>query len=130
MEIREQQIRRWFNCWLERDGSAIPRIFSADAYYSECYGPEYCGIDEISKWFSTWNQENRVLRWEIREFVHGESVTAVEWEFSCRCAGEESGFNGISLVEFDRLGKICSLKEFSSKAEHIRPYGKQPENVR
>ena len=36
--------------------------------------------------------------------------------------GEEGGFDGVSLIEFDNAGKIVSLKEFQSKAEHIFPY--------
>ena len=40
-----------------------------------------------------------------------------------RIDGEESFFDGISLVEFSENGKIQSLKEFQSKAEHVFPYG-------
>lgn len=32
-------------------------------------------------------------------------------------------FDGMSLMEFAEDGRICSLKEFQSKAEHEFPYG-------
>ena len=63
-----------------------------------------------------------MLEWRIKSFLHEENKTAVEWYFRCDYDGEEGGFDGVSLIEFDNAGKIVSLKEFQSKAEHIFPY--------
>ncbi len=124
MEKREQTIRRYFSSWVENDPDCLPEIFAENIVYSECYGPEYRGLGQIQKWFSDWNKRGRVLEWNIKGFLHQGSKTAVEWYFRCEYDGSTDGFDGVSLIEFDEAGKIVSLKEFQSKAEHVFPYGK------
>ncbi len=116
-------IEAYFQAWLSKDETRLADFFEADAVYRECYGPEYCGINQITRWFRDWNKRGRVTRWDILDFMQQGSKLAVEWTFGCVYDGEESFFDGISLVEFSENGKIQSLKEFQSKAEHVFPYG-------
>ena len=116
-------IEAYFQAWLTRDESRLAEFFEPDAVYSECYGPEYRGLGQITRWFRDWNKRGRVLRWDIHNILRQENTLAVEWTFGCVFDGEESLFNGVSLVEFSENGKISLLKEFQSKAEHVFPYG-------
>lgn len=122
MREREEIIRAYFRCWVENSPEVLEKTFSRDVVYSECYGPEYRGLGQVKQWFSDWNQRGKVLEWQIKSFLHEGSRTAVEWYFRCDYEGE-AGFDGVSLIEFDENGKIVSLKEFQSKAEHVVPYG-------
>ena len=44
--------------------TAVPSVhtFTENAVYTECYGPEYRGIEQIEKWFADWNKKGRVDR--------------------------------------------------------------------
>lgn len=121
---REEIIQNYFKAWLKKDNRILEETFADDVVYSECYGPEYHGISQILQWFEDWNRNNTVLEWTIKNFLHQDSITVVEWYFKCRCGDAEEGFDGVSLVEFDDGNKITVLKEFQSKAEHCYPYGK------
>ncbi len=123
MRKREETIERYFAAWLENDPGCLREIFSPEIVYSECYGPEYRGLGQIERWFSDWNKRGRVLEWRIKGFLHQGSHTAAEWYFCCEYDGVTDGFDGVSLLEFNEAGKIVSLKEFQSKAEHVFPYG-------
>ena len=46
----EEVIRKYFQCWLDKDVDTVKRIFSDDIIYSECYGPVYKGIGQIIRW--------------------------------------------------------------------------------
>ena len=48
--------------------------------------------------------------------------TVVEWYFECDYNNEISGFDGVSIIEFNKNMKIINLKEFQSKSEHDYPY--------
>ena len=119
---RERLIREYFDCWVENRPDGLGEIFSPDIRYSECYGPEYRGRGQLRQWFADWNRKGRVLEWRIKGFLHQGPRTAVEWYFCCDYEGE-AGFDGVSLMEFDENGRIRSVKEFQSKAEHEFPYG-------
>lgn len=120
---RERTIERYLSAWLRKDASCLPEIFSEDVIYSECYGPEYDGLPQVLRWFEDWNRRGTVLRWEIKQMISQQNVVVAEWYFACEYDEEKSGFDGVSLVTFDGNGKIASLKEFQSKAEHTYPYG-------
>ncbi|WP_294403789.1 nuclear transport factor 2 family protein [uncultured Clostridium sp.] len=124
MKDYKEIIRKYFKSWLDSDISKLEDIFAEDVIYTECYGPQYRGIENIKKWFSDWNTHGKVLKWEIKSFVEEESVTAAEWYFECRYDEKTYGFDGISLVTFNSEDRIIELKEFQSKAEHYYPYGK------
>ena len=53
----EEVIRKYFQCWLDKDVDTVKRIFSDDIIYSECYGPVYKGIGQIIRWFEDWKPE-------------------------------------------------------------------------
>ena len=67
---REEIVKRYFQAWLDQDIEPLGSIFSDDVVYSECYGPEYRGLSQILKWFADWNKSGRVLKWEIKNFIH------------------------------------------------------------
>lgn len=122
---QEDIIKKYFAAWLNKDDSVISDIMSKNIIYSECYGPEYQGINQVLTWFVEWNQCGTVLKWDIKQFIHQDNITVVEWYFECNYNNVVDGFDGISLVEFDAFGKIQSIKEFQSKSEHNFPYGKE-----
>ena len=47
----EEVIRKYFQCWLDKDVDGVKEIFSDDITYSEYYGPVYNGIGKIIRWF-------------------------------------------------------------------------------
>lgn len=122
--LREALIAEYFEAWKKQDGRCLPRIFAEDAVYSECYGPVYRGLAQIERWFREWNGEGRVDTWDIKGVLHQAEHMAVEWHFGCQYRGKREAFDGVSLVCWDQAGRIRSLKEFRSNAEHFYPYGK------
>lgn len=120
---QEEKIRTYFTAWLNNDIHAFQDILSDNIIYSECYGPEYRGINQVNTWFKDWNQRGAVTKWDIKQFVHQYNITVVEWYFECIYDNSIAGFDGVSLIEFDDEGKITSIKEFQSKSEHYYPYG-------
>lgn len=119
---KEDIVRSYFQAWLDKNIEPLRGIFSDDIVYSECYGPEYHGLSQVLKWFTDWNKNGTVLSWEIKKFIHQDMFIVVEWYFECDCNNEVSGFDGVSVIEFDDNMKITNLKEFQSKAEHCYPY--------
>ncbi len=124
MKSKESIIKNYFNAWINNDDSNLRNIFTKDIVYSECYGPEYHGINQILAWFTDWHKHGRVLKWDIHQFIHSDNMTVVEWYFQYEYDGKIDGFNGVSIIEFCVDLKIRNLKEFESKAEHIYPYEK------
>lgn len=122
---KEMLIERYFRSWLNQEIEVLESTFSKDVVYSECYGPEYQGIDQVLRWFTEWNKVGRVLEWRIKDYVHQNDKTVVEWYFCCDYNHEISGFDGVSIIKFDDNGKIEELREFQSKSEHYFPYGEK-----
>ena len=120
----EETLRRYFQCWLDQDDGPLKDIFSNDIVYSECCGPEYRGLAQVLQWFRDWNRTGRVLRWDVKQVLACGRTAVAEWYFACDADGQRSTFDGVTLAEFDGGGKIISLKEFQSKAEHCCPYGR------
>jgi hypothetical protein len=125
LKIRENKIQEYFNLWLTKESARLKDIFTNEAFYSECYGPEYYGIDQILKWFTDWNKRGTVLQWEIKQFIHEGNCTVVEWYFEYEFDEVRGEFNGVSIVMFSSDEKIVSLKEFQSKSKHYQPYGEK-----
>jgi len=121
---REQIVQQYFHAWLNQNRTVFDRIFTEDLYYSECYGPEYHGLKEVKHWFDDWQRHGKVLQWNILHCYQDGSHLIVEWYFQCDYDQKQNDFNGISMIEFTDQNKICSIKEFQSKAEHFDPYGK------
>lgn len=119
---KEVTINTYFGMWIRRDFSAVASVFAADIYYSECYGPEYSGLQEIYQWINAMLQKQIVLEWRIKRFLHEKDTVVVEWFFKEQQGSVIHGFDGVSIIEFQSDGKISSIKEFESKSEHITPY--------
>lgn len=122
-KLREAAVADYFAAWTKKDGRCLPRIFAQGAVYSECYGPVYRGLAQIERWFREWNEDGAVETWTIKTILHQGDRMAVEWYFRCRFRGKTEAFDGVSLIAWDRNGKIRSLQEFQSKAKHVYPYG-------
>lgn len=125
----EKVIKEYFQAWIDKDIEKLNSIFADDIIYSECYGPEYHGLDQIIQWFSDWNVVGTVLNWSVKQFFHQGNTTIVEWFFNCHYNGEDDSFDGVSIVIFDSDGRIKSLKEFQSQSEHYYPYEKDDDIV-
>jgi len=119
---REKIIKGYFQSWLNNNVVVLKDIFDPEIIYSECYGPEYHGIDIIERWFKDWNKRGKVLVWDIKQFIHEGNTTAVEWYFKCEYDGEIGEFDGVSLIKFNEVNSIVNLKEFQSKIPHHYPY--------
>ncbi|MBE6753696.1 MAG: nuclear transport factor 2 family protein [Ruminococcaceae bacterium] len=120
---KESTVRRYFQAWIDKDSSVLADVFSDEAVYTESYGPQYHGLKQISQWFADWNKRGTVLEWTIKQFISQGETVAAEWFFRCEYDSVTSGFDGVSVIEFDDEGKIVNLREFQSKAEHCFPYG-------
>lgn len=86
MQEREEAVRRWFSMWLHQTDTGICGLFTEDCEYIESWGPRYVGSREIAHWFQEWNTRGRVIRWDIQDFLHCGSQTAVTWHFEDRMA--------------------------------------------
>lgn len=112
---KEELIQKWFKMWLLNDCSEIENVFCDDAYYIESYGPRYEGLDNIIKWFKEWNLENKVLVWNIKDFIHKDNKVVCLWYFKCLLKNcEHVEFDGVSYIEFSE-NKIKFLKEYACK---------------
>ena len=130
MEKREKIIRTWFKMWLEKRDSGILELFSEDAQYIESWGPEYRGAHKIKLWFDEWHTRGDVLQWDVKQFYHTATQTAVEWYFKCQMYdGTVDEFEGMSLIRWSLDGKICFLQEFGCNIDRYDPYqnGKTPQ---
>ncbi len=122
MEEREKVIRLWFDMWLKDRDLGILDIFTDDALYIESWGPEYKGALNIKRWFDEWNVNAQVKVWDIKQFIHSENQTVVEWYFACVDAGEEAELDGVSIIKWTGDNKIKYLKEFACKVDTYNPY--------
>ena len=122
-------IQKYFQAWIDNDIDVVKEIFSDNVVYGECYGAEYRGLDQVLKWFEDWNKLGKVTRWEIKNLFEQGNTVVAEWYFECVYCGEKGGFDGVTIAEFDKKGKIIALREFQSKAEHFFPYGQHKINL-
>lgn len=118
----KELIEKYIHAWSEINVDVIDELFANDAIYSESYGPEYVGKHQIMKWYSEWNKSGRVLVWEIKQYIESGNTAVIEWYFECCYNNEVSRFDGVSIFEFNKKGKIQRVREFSSTHEHSYPY--------
>lgn len=118
----EDVLRKYFQAWIDKDIEIVKRTFSENALYSECYGPEYHGLEQIVDWFNDWNNRGRVLEWTLKRILEQNQTLIAEWYFKCDYDGVTDGFDGVTIADFDDDLKITKLCEFQSKAEHYYPY--------
>lgn len=119
---REQIIKNYFESWIHKSSELLDQIFDPNIIYTECYGPEYHGLDTIKRWFDDWNTRGTVLSWKIKQYIHQGNLTVVEWYFKCEYESELGEFDGVSLVGFNPENLIVNIKEFQSKIPHYYPY--------
>lgn len=119
---KEKQISKWFESWFEPTWNQFEDIFSQDVYYSESWGPEYRGIQEIKKWFRQWQQQAYLLKWDIKKIIHKDKYSVIEWNFACNDHQKIHEFDGLTLLEWNHALKIKSLKEFASSLPKYRPF--------
>ena len=67
--------------WLQKSDLGILDLLSDDAVYIESWGLEYKGVKKIKHWFDEWNTRGKVLIWDIKQMIHTEYQTIVEWYF-------------------------------------------------
>ncbi len=116
-------MERYFQAWIGKDLQTVKNIFADDIVYTECYGPQYHGLEQIVSWFTDWNRNDSVLEWTIKRTIEKDETIVVEWYFKCDCNDKVSGFDGVTIADFNEDRKIVRLSEFKSTAEHIYPYG-------
>lgn len=129
MKKRESMIQLWFTMWLEKKDLGIQRIFADDVVYIESWGPEYHGIERVKQWFDEWNRRGTVLQWDIKQFIHTDEQTVVEWYFRNTLKdGMVEAFDGVSLIRWNGDGKIIFLQEFGCNQNRYDPYqnGSEP----
>ena len=120
---RESKIRQWFSMWLCKQDMGIEELFAPAAVYIESWGPEYHGSGKIKLWFTEWNSQGTVERWDIRQFFHKGNQTVVEWAFRCSMMdGTVQSFDGRSLIRWNGIGQICFLQEFRCNGNRYDPY--------
>ncbi len=115
-------IQKYFDSWIRKDSEIVRETFAEDAVYTECYGPQYHGLDQILRWFRDWNRDSTVLEWTIKRTIEEENTIVVEWYFKCDYKDKVSGFDGVTIADFNEEGKIVRLSEFRSDVEHVYPY--------
>ena len=120
---RERVILLWFDMWLQARDLGIEEIFAPDCLYTESWGPQYRGADQVAHWFREWNTRGSVVRWDILQFFHKEDQTVVEWSFRNEMKdGRAEEFDGLSLVRWDGAGRIASLREYGCNTRNYDPY--------
>ncbi|REJ17886.1 MAG: nuclear transport factor 2 family protein [Paenibacillaceae bacterium] len=113
ISIFEQYVSGWKRAEIE----TVLETLDEDCIITECYGPVYRGRDNVRLWMEKWLGEgNRVLEWDVRTCVIGQDAAAFEWRFKCLWHGEESGFEGSSIVQY-RNGKILTMREYATTAD-------------
>jgi len=122
----EALIRQYFQGWLQQDLSLVLSTLSPSIKVVECYGPVYCGIDEVSHWFNDWHtkrEKGKVTKWDIFKVLYDEvqKMAAVQWDFECIYDGHLGAFLGTSLFCFDDTKVIC-IKEYKMEKDQYRPY--------
>lgn len=119
---KREIVHAYFEAWLKKDIQTVTHTFSEDAVYTECYGPQYHGLPQILRWFADWNQKGTMLQWDIFRMVEQGRTVVVQWFFRCDYDGTVSGFDGVSVIDFNEADRICRLGEYQSEPEHVFPY--------
>lgn len=119
--IHKKIIEEWFFSWYDPNWNAFSNVFEENAYYSESWGPEYFGIEEIRQWFIKWHTRSTLEKWEIKNIINHNEYSVVEWYFCCCDKKDRNEFDGVSVIEWSTNNKIVSLKEFASILPKYRP---------
>lgn len=119
-----ETITLYFESWVRKDFEKFTRVMHDKAIVRECTGAIIEGKDELSRWFTQWNESgNKVISWIINDIgFDKERMSAfVEWKFQCIFEGKEYKWDGSSIVYFmDSL--IVELNEYEMKQGKFSPY--------
>ncbi len=112
---QEEQIKAYFNVWLNRDIKQLNQIFSKDVYYAECMGPEYRGLYQVEEWIKFMFNKQIVLNWDIHEMISSfdQKTMTVIWTFHAK-EDKEYNFDGVSIIKFDNEDRILSIHEYEA----------------
>lgn len=125
MRQREEIIKMWFDMWLSEDTTPMHAIFTDDVEYTECWGNQYFGNEEIGKWFADWHENNTMQVWDARQFLHAEDKTVVTWHMEALAKnGTPRWMDGVYVIEWDDSERIKALREYGANSRNVRPYGK------
>lgn len=128
---KTELFQQTIDAWLTKDVNKFLSALTENISYTECYGAQYEGKIECEKWFRQWTAplDNRVKSWIITDSHFDGDFGIFTWTFDCHYAGQDSLFDGISLVKFTE-NKICQIQEFEQKHDKFRPFlnGKENEN--
>lgn len=91
----KKSVESYFQAWIENDADVLRTVLSDDIIYSECYGPEYHGIEQVFKWFDDWNKAGTVLEWSMKRLVSEGNTIVAEWYFKCNYNNVINGFDGV-----------------------------------
>lgn len=120
--MKSEMIKAYFRAWSDNDITVLANTFSSDIIYTECYGPEYHGLDQLMQWFGDRNKQGRVLAWDINRIMECGDTAIVQWHFKCSYDGNTTEIDGVTVAEFNDDNKISRLSEYQSKSEHYYPY--------
>ena len=128
-------LAKYIDSWINQDKTLFLSCISDNIIYSECYGPIYRDKSSCEKWFNDWNNENKVIKWEINDFAFDEanSKVAIEWLFECKFKDEFFSCNGTSFMTIQN-GQFVKVNEYKTESNHYYPYEiqdkqKKPKNV-
>ena len=127
--MKDRIIKEWFKSWFNPEWDNYNEVFESEIYYSESWGPEYIGIDEIKLWKDKWHKNLYLIEWNIIKINHINNISFVEWYFSCSDNEKVNEFNGVSIIEWGINDKILSLKEFASSLPKYNPTKVQKINI-
>lgn len=125
MNQQKQVIQDYFQMWINRDFSAIDRIFDQHIFYRECYGACYQGINQIQLWLKQQLKQQLVLKWDIHDIYVVDHFYFVTWTFQAQETGTTYIFDGISKIEFSQTNnKIIEIVEYETKHDVFYPFNK------
>lgn len=120
--IREKIIREYFSMWVTKDFTRLNELFSADCVLQESNGPCYLSLAEINQWIERKIDEQNVLSWKVKEVWPSiDDTFFVVWNLTA-IQGSTTNFDGVSIIHFNEVGMIDSVKNYQSKSEHCFPY--------
>lgn len=124
MRQREETIKIWFDMWLGDDAMPMDAIFTEDVVYTECWGNEYTGREQIRRWFTDWHKNNRMIVWKASQFLHDEDKTIAKWHMEAEAADGITMriMEGVYLIEWDDSGRIRALEEYGAASFKKHPY--------
>lgn len=125
--MRSDKLRAYFRAWTEKDISVLPEILSYNIICTEYSGAQYRGLEQMRRLFDERNRCGQVISWDIGRIYESGNTLFAEWHFKGVFDGKESGYDGVTVTEFDDNCRICRLSEYRSKSEHYCPYENKTE---